>query len=582
MKRKAKIICTIGNVKKTLEQGIRHQLQSTITGTRELREEVKKKTDELLVGELRRTLSGFIENGMNVARLNMAHFDLTDEDDRDYVRKLIETIRMLSDEVAILGDLQGPKIRVKEFLGTCGGQNQVDLEGTDTFLLTTEETLSGLPGASIRKPEFLDFIGNIKRNIKDRNLPVEFWFADGEVILVAREEDIRENDAEIHCRIKVAGILKRNKGISVKNSSIQPGRYELWKYPKDTVDIEFLLDNTIDMLALSMVNTGDDVKSLQDDIGNVIGGGSGTRERKTGFTGDIQDFPIISKIETEEGVRHIDEIIDASYGVMVARGDLALQTRIQDIPILQKRIIEKCLLKAKPVITATQMLSWMMYFIEPKRAEATDVANAIFDGTDALMLSEETADPTSKYPKESITMMSDIAMAAENEIRERNTIEYKYTVDQLHEKIVSGTQGEADTQGKEQSESRIKADMDRVSRTVAYNACKKAFELRCQAIIVLTETGETARMISRFKPDMTIIAGVYSHRTARLLSLSYGVKAIPIGIQEAGYPFAEFGEVVEKAKELELLQRGDRVVTVGRFPRVQSGAVTLLNVFTIE
>lgn len=582
MKRKAKIICTIGSVKKTLEQEIRHQLQSTITDKRDLKEEVKNKTDELLAGELKRTVSGFIENGMNVARLNMAHFDIDDEDDREYIRILMESIRELSDEVAILGDLQGPKIRVKKFLGTCEGRNEMNLENTETFILTTKETLSGDSGASIKKPEFLDFIGNVKRNIKDRNLPVEFWFADGEVILEAQEEDIREDDTEIHCRIKVAGMLKMNKGISVKNSSMQPGRYELWKYPKDKVDIEFLLDHDIDMLALSMVNGGDDVKSLQDHIRNSIGGSGGVQEIERRFYSGIRDFPIISKIETEEGVHHIDEIIDVSYGVMVARGDLALQTRIQDIPVLQKRIIEKAVLKAKPVITATQMLSWMMYFIEPKRAEATDVANALYDGTDALMLSEETADPKSRYPMEAIKMMSDITLAAEHDLRQRNTLEYKYKVDQLYEKIMKSHQGGTGTLGTEQPESQLETDVLRISRTVAYNACKKAFELRCKAIIVLTETGETARMISRFKPDVTIIAGVYSRQVARLLNLSYGVRAISIEIRERGYPFAEFNEVMEKARGLHLLERGDRVITAGRYPRTRSGAVTLLNVDTVQ
>ena len=582
MRRKAKIVCTIGNVKKILEQEIRHRLQNTLTDVRELKEEVDDKTDELLAEELRRTMSGFIERGMNVARLNMAHFNVNDEDDKDYMRKLMETIRELSEEVAIMGDLQGPKIRIKDFLGACKGQNEVDLNGADTFILTTKETLSGVSGASIRKPEFLDFIGNVKRNIKDRNLPVEFWFADGEVILEAREEDIREDDAEIHCRIKVAGVLKRNKGISVKNSSMQPGRYELWKYPKDKVDIEFLLVHDIDMLALSMVNSDDDVKSLQDHIRDSIGGSGGVQEIERGFYSGIQDFPIISKIETEEGVRRIDEIIDVSYGVMVARGDLALQTRIQDIPLLQKRIIEKAVLKAKPVITATQMLSWMMYFIEPKRAEATDVANAIYDGTDALMLSEETADPKSKYPKEAIKMMSDIAMAAENDLRQRNTLEYKYKVDQLHEKIMKSQPGGASASGTGQTEFQSEVDILRVSQTVTYNACKKAFELGCKAIIVLTETGETARMISRFKPDVTIIAGVYSPQIGRLLSLSYGVKAILIKAQDTGYPFSEFKDVLKRAKELHLLEPGDRVVTVGRYPRTQSGTVTLINVCTLE
>jgi len=221
----------------------------------------------------------------------------------------------------------------------------------------------------------------------------------------------------------------------------------------------------------------------------------------------------------------------------------------------------------------------MVNFIEPKRAEATDVANAIFDGTDALMLSEETADPKSKFPTESIRMMAEIALAAEEEMRKRNTLEYRYKIDQLHEKIMRrlGRDESALETGLRREDTE-----GRVSHTVSYSACEKAFELDCKAIIVLTETGRTARMLSTFKPDATIVAGVYSDSVGRLLHLSYGVIPITVARNDRGYPFEEFKDVTDKAKERKLVQTGDRVLTVGRYPRRESGTVTFVNVSTVE
>lgn len=580
MERKAKIVCTIGNVQKKLEREVRESQKETIANEKEREKRQREHGYKNLEDELRRVISGFIENGMNVARINMAHYDVENEDDEYYLRKLIETIRDQSNEIAIMGDIQGPKVRIHNFLDQCEGKEEVELSKNDVFILTTNERLAGGKGANIKKPEPLDFIGDVRRFIKDKALPVEFWFADGEVVLTADAKHIRVEDAEIECTVKVPGTIKKNKGITVKNTIIQPGRYELWKYPKDKEDIEYLLERNIDMFALSLVNSREDVVSFQSYIKNCIGGRGGEKEIEKRFYSGMKDFPVVSKIETEEGFQNIDTILEVSYGIMVARGDLALQTGIQDIPVLQKRIIEKCVLSGKPVITATQMLSWMMYFVEPKRAEATDVANAIFDGTDALMLSEETADPNSKYPKESINMMADIALVTEKEIAERNKVEYKYRIDQLHEKISSRLKSSSDKESTR--ESCTEREEESISYAVSYNACKNAFELDCEAIIVLTETGETARILSRYRPDMIIIAGVYSERIARILQLSYGVKAIVIERNDPGYPFEEFQEVIQKGLERGLVQKGDRVVTVGRYPRREPRTVTLLNVHTIE
>lgn len=594
--RKTKIVCTLGNVRKMLEDRFSTQLKNTITDEIARSTVIKERTEVNLDKELCRAVSRFIEAGMDVARLNMAHFNLDDDEDREYLTKLITTIRTVSNQVAIMGDIPGPKVRIKRFLGQCLDEESVPLKVGDPFILTSKENLPGsISGASIRYQGCFDFIRDIKQNIRSKNDPVEFWFGDGEVILQSLGDEM--TPTEILCRTEVPGRISLGQGVSVKNSGIEPRVYKLRDYDNDAKAVEFLLgsDNghdRVDFFALSFVNSKDDVNSLQEYVKDTLAE-ENLRTIEERFNPKMHGFPIISKIETHLGFRNIDQILDASYGIMVARGDLALQTTIEGIPILQKRIIEKCRVKGKTVITATQMLSWMMYFREPKRAEATDVANAIFDGTDALMLSEETASGQSKYPVESVDMMGRIAAATESEIKRLNELEYKYKLDQLHDKIRfefrekrRALQRERDGRGilSYDYEERAK----RLPRTesaghVTYSACKMVCELKCRAIIVLTETGGTARMISRFRPDVDIIAGVHSDEIGRVLQLTYGVRAItiPEGSKQR-YPVEQFRELIAAGKAKGLLRTGDRVLTVGGYPPREPGTVTFVNITTVE
>lgn len=553
MLRKAKIICTIGRIQDKLEEVIEQ----------------------------------FITAGMDVARISMAHYDLNNDLDKNYLEELIGTIRRVAKKsgktVAIMGDIQGPKVRIKDFVGRLQGKNEIAVKCGEEFILTSKNQFTkNKSGASIRYEGNFKFFEDIKCNIKEKDMPIEFWFGDGRVILEALKENITSTHAS--CQVKVAGNLKKGKGISVKNSMISPQVYSLANYPKDQTDIKLLLQKDVDFFALSFVNNKEDVMNLQEYI---------RLQLKKLKLPRVQDgFPIISKIETEEGFINLDEITEESYGIMVARGDLALQTKIETIPIYQKRIIDSCLTKGKPVITATQMLLSMMNFIEPRRSEATDVANAIFDGTDALMLSEETAAPDSKFRVESIRMMAKIATETEEEIGRLSQLEYKDRIDHRHEKALTALRMERAKIEKELRNRKIinQAYQNKIielqrredGENIAYNACKIAFESKFSAIVILTETGGTARIISRFKPNIPVIGGVYNARIARILKLSYGVEPIIIERDDSTYPFGELKQVIGQAKKSGIVKKGRRVILVAGYPRGAPGTVTFLNISKIE
>lgn len=565
MLRKCKIVCTVGRIPEN---------------------------------QLQERLEQFLEKGMDVARINMAHFDVAKPADREYVEKLIETIRKTADgdgakAVAIMGDIQGPKVRIKTFAGEWHGSERVSVEKDDEFVLTSEDQLpEGKSGATVKYEGSYDLFENIKCNVKkddrDEPLTIEFWFADGQVILTAQAAAVTANS--ITCRVIVDGELKKGQGISVKNSATRPGPYNLANYPKDRLDIDFLLQMRVDMLALSFVKTRDDVRALQDYVDVRLQQLKLPPVSKR-FLG-IERFPVVAKIETEAGWRGIDEILEVSYAIMVARGDLALRTGIQTIGILQKEIIGKSVTKGKPVITATQMLLSMMDFKEPKRSEATDVTNAVLDGTDALMLSEETGDPDSKFPVDSVAMMANIVEAIEWDMRRRSNTVYRQGAQQClerasdilraKERTLDDGYNRGTVAPEEYKTSKYELSKKDITDQVSCNACITARELGASAIICLTETGGTARMLSRFRPDAPVFAGVYDEQVARLLKLSFGVEAFRIERNEADYPFGEYEQVLSRAKSMGYVKRGDRVVLVAGYPRRELGRVTFINVYPIE
>lgn len=570
MLRKTKIICTIGRIPET---------------------------------KLTSTINEFVAAGMDVARINMAHYDVAEQGDRDYLEKLVKTIRdeakRLRKTVAILGDIQGPKVRISGFFGFGSPEpDEVVLKSGDIFVLS-ESAINGKKGATIAHEGQFNFFKDIKakpipkKDDKGKHKPIEFWFGDGKVMLETSRKCIRENSAI--CTVQVPGALRKKKGVTPKNATITPGKYSLANYKKDQKDIRFLLLQKVDFLALSFVNSAQDVRNLQEFVRSVAVE-EGWKDFEEELCG-LDKFPIISKIETNDGVAHLEEILEDSYGILVARGDLALQTGIEKVGILQKDIIEKCVAVGKPVITATEMLLSMMEFKEPKRSEVSDVTNAVEDGSDALMLSEETADAKSKYPVDSIKMMAKIILATETK-RAENRLDYRYELEKLHEKAIedlraknSELQTKLDNHNITQDEFyREREKLKRMENTehISCDVCKTAFELGCKAIIVLTDTGGTARMISRFGTDAPILAGVYNDRIARLLRITYGVEAFKIVHSSQGYPFEEFNGVLRQARSSELLRqgkcapkKGDRVILVAGYPQGKPGTTTFLNIYEI-
>lgn len=563
--------------------------------------------------EVGKTIRKFIDAGMDVARINMAHFNVGDRSDARYLRNLIRVIRIEAKksekEVAILGDVQGPKVRIKDFFVDGMKSEKVDLTLGEQFILTSKKSLSARKGASISYEGAFNFFKSVRENVeKDaagKNKPIEFWFGDGKVILDTLPSNISKDSAV--CTVKVAGEIRGRKGISVKNSKIDPGEYLLDKYEKDQEDIRFLLSQDVDMLALSFVNSAKDVENLQAFVRLAIE----NKRKIEDVLGVLDRFPVISKIESWDGYRNLDEIMDVSYGIIIGRGDLALQTGIERVGILQKDIIERCIAEGKPVITATQMLLSMMDFIEPRRSEVADVTNAVTDGSDALMLSEETADQGSKYPVESIEIMKRIIIITEGK-RAASRIDYKYELDKLHAKTIetlgkrkARVNKECKEQGKNHDHSQCKSrkcairNMENTEH-IAYDACKTAFELECKAIIVSTDTGRTARMISRFGPDMPILAGVTtSPRVARILRMSYGVEPFII-TPNLKDPFNELEQVIKQArsskrlridyqeyrkiwdeeKKREPLENEDRIIFVAGYP-ARPGTTTFMDIHEI-
>src|SRR5215813_12015052 len=397
-------------------------------------------------------IARLIAAGMNVARVNFSHG--TPEYQRDVIRKIKRLRRDLNKPVAILQDLQGPKIRVG--IIDCG---IVQLQAGQEFILTADHVSGNARHASVS-------LDSLPEEVKTGQ-PI--LLADGNIEL--RVENVVP--PEIRCRVVVGGPLSSHKGINLPASEVHVD--SLTK--KDRADIVIGLEEGVDAVALSFVRKATDVMACRKVIKDYGG-----------------NTPIIAKIEKHEAVDNIDSIVAASQGIMVARGDLGVEIDLEKVPLVQKAIIHKCNALGRPVITATQMLLHMVDNPRPTRAEATDVANAILDGTDAVMLSEETA--TGKYPAEAVMMMDRIARSAETSLDEMKF--ENIPVEPVTE--------------------------DAISRA-SYFIAK---EIGAAAIITPTWSGSTARRVSRFRPKQPILAPTPNQTALDFLSLCWGV--VPVSI----------------------------------------------------
>lgn len=455
------------------------------------------------------TLEKLIEAGMNVARLNFSHGDFEEHGAR------IQNIRKASEKtgktVAILLDTKGPEIRTGTFK-----DGQADLIQGNTVYISMKEVEGTSERFSITYPGLIEDVHVGSRILLDDGL-IEL-----EVV------DIDKANQELKTVALNSGLIKNKKGVNVPNVSVNlPGITE-----KDAKDIQFGIEQGIDFIAASFVRRPSDILEIRELL------------EKHNAT----HIQIIPKIENQEGVDNIDSILEISDGLMVARGDLGVEIPAEDVPLVQKMLIRKCNTAGKPVITATQMLDSMQRNPRPTRAEASDVANAIFDGTDAIMLSGETA--AGNYPLESVQTMNNIALKAETALD--------------HQAIL-----------KNRSQSVDMTITDAISQSVTHTATN----LSASAIITPTESGHTARMISKYRPKAPIVAVTYNERINRQLSLVWGVHAI--SGQKAGSTDEMLDVAIELGLESKLLKRGDRVVITAGVPVGEAGTTNLMKVHII-
>lgn len=438
-------------------------------------------------------IKALIQAGMSVARINFAHGDEFQH------RRFVELVRQASEElgrpVAILGDLAGGKLRVGAIPGVLNlkpGEEVVLGSGSGAWVIPLNQ-----PAA-------------------------DFAIAPGDPILLAdgaiELRVIKREPNGLRCRVVTGGELASHKGINL------PGSAQEFFGPKEQIDMEFCIEHGLDYIGLSFVRDAWDVTQVREFLVE-----KGCK------------IPLIAKLETREAVQYREEIVAAANGIMVARGDLGVEIPLEDVPIVQKELIRLANRRAIPVITATQMLRSMVDSPSPTRAEVTDVANAVLDGTDALMLSEETA--IGGYPVEAVSTMERIASRAEARLAHQEWLKRLETPSSTPE-------------------------------GVSHAACLLASELKARAIIVPTQSGSTARLVARYRPVQPILALSPDPKVVRQLGMSWGVEAVEIP------EFSDLEEVIkvarDKAQARGIASPGDRVVITAGLPLNLPGTTNLI------
>ncbi len=452
-------------------------------------------------------LTELVKAGMNMMRLNFSHGDFAEHQAK--VDNLKKVLKKLNTPVAVLQDLGGPKIRIGEF-----STKTVMLKAGAKLTITTEQIVGDETRVSVNYPLFA----------KEMKVGDPVLLDDGK----KRLEVIQVKGKEVVCKVIVGGETKGRRGLNLPGSDLSIHSIT----DKDRTDIAFGLKNKVDYFALSFVRHGSDITELKDIL-----------------TKAKSDARIIAKIETPQALKNIEEILKLTDGVMVARGDLAIEIPAQEVPMVQKMLIRRCNELGKPVITATQMLESMIKSPIPTRAEVSDVANAILDGTDAIMLSEETT--LGEYPIEAVTMMTKIAEEIEGADHYRELVGSRKYSDPVKRK----------------------------SDALGNGAIEVAKESGAKMIVALTDKGFAARMISRYKPEQKILALTPKQTTVNQLALSYG--CIPVLCKK----FDEISHVIKEAKSLilknKLAEKGDKVVMIFGFPLGQASGTNALVVETL-
>ncbi len=451
-------------------------------------------------------LRKLVAAGMNVARLNFSHGSYTSHKDT------IDNIRFVEEEanrpIAVLLDTKGPEIRT----GLLKGNQKVKIHNGAQFNLLTKD----IPGDE--SGVFVDYLDLYKEVQAGQNIFID----DGSIHLIVEST----SSEGVACRVVAGGELGERKGINVPGAELSVPTLT----DKDIMDIKWGIENQVDYIAVSFVRTKDDIMEV--------------RRILEEFSGNAK---IIAKIETKHSVINLDGILSVADGMMVARGDLGVEIPTEDVPIEQKHIIEKCRLKGKQVIVATQMLDSMIRNPRPTRAEASDVANAVIDGTDAVMLSGETAGGL--YPVESVSVMDKIVLRTEKEMS---------TWNQNHSTL---------------KDSNVTAD------AVSHAARDISSAVEAAAIISLTETGGTARMVSKYRPLCPIIAATSAVKTWRQLNLVWGVT--PIICPLAGDLESSAHSAIAAVRKESLVEEGDTVVITSGVPLGEPGSTNMVHVRTV-
>ncbi len=447
--------------------------------------------------------------GMNVARFNFSHG--TQESHLETFRTLSRVRSELHLPIATVLDTKGPEIRLKTFKN-----GPITLKEGQSFTLTTREVEGDESIVSITYKNLPDDLGDRKRILLD----------DGLVEL----EVTGKTETDIITRVVSGGAMSDRKGVNV------PGvRFSMpYISERDRDDILFGIRTGFDYVAASFVRSAEDMAELRRLLDDNGGG----------------HVRIIAKIENADGVEHIEEIISAVDAVMIARGDMGVEIPFEEIPIIQKKIIKAASMAGRQVITATQMLESMVHNPRPTRAEITDVANAIFDGTSATMLSGETAGGL--HPVEAVKTMARIAERAENDIDYRKRFLAR-SISESNESITDA---------------------------ISHATCLIALNMRANAIVTVTKSGTTAKMISRFRPDVPIIACTPDASTYRQLSLSWGVHPVLIG--EERITDVLFDHAVDASVDTGIIKKGDLAVLTAGVPLSVSGTTNLIKVVHVE
>jgi pyruvate kinase len=455
------------------------------------------------------TIAELVKAGMNVARFNFSHGD--HEEQKARLETLMAVRRELGIPVAALLDTKGPEIRLRDFK-----DGKVELKAGDHFTLTTEEILGDQNRVSISYK-------NLPHDVKPGGT---ILIDDGLIGLTVDSV----TDTEINCTVKNGGPVSNHKGVNVPDADLSmPFISE-----QDRSDLIFGCKCGFDYVAASFTRTAEDIREMR----YILCNNGGSR------------IKIIAKIESTQGVKNFDEILDAADGIMVARGDLGVEVPLEDVPILQKRMIKKAEKAGKICVTATQMLDSMIHNPRPTRAEATDVANAIYDGTTAIMLSGESAN--GKYPVEAVRTMARIAETTEKDI---------------------------DFYGRMVKRNAEKPSTTDVTSAISHATVTVAHDIDADAIITVTISGGTALKLASFKPARQIIACTMDEQVARQMNLYFGVS--PLIIKEEASADLLFEAAINEAKRAGFVKSGDQVVLTAGVPLGISGNTNMIRVVEV-